>query len=30
MRDLVKTPAMVASGTMPKGLAAGVVGALAS
>jgi len=30
VRDLVTTPAMVASGTMPKGLAAGVVGALAS
>jgi type IV pilus assembly protein PilM len=30
VRDLVTTPAMVASGTMPKGLAAGVLGALAS
>src|SRR5271156_442208 len=30
VRDLVTTPAMVASGTMPKGLAAGVGGALAS
>ncbi len=30
VRDLVMTPAMVASGTMPRGLAAGVVGALAS
>jgi type IV pilus assembly protein PilM len=30
VRDLVTGPAMVSTGTMPKGLVAGVVGALAS